>query len=279
VTAALADGLVIELSEAAYHSHSSLSSTGAKTLLRSPALYQWEREHPKHSDAFDLGTVAHCLVLGTGWDVAVIPDDLLASNGAVSTKAAKDFVAAARADGKVPITSTDHDRARAMADAVLAHPVARVLFERGQSEVSAFWTDAATGIECRARFDSLAEIGSGPAIVDLKTTVDADPRSFGRTAATFGYDLSAAWYQDAHEAVTGYRPPFLHVLVEKEQPHLVSVVQLDDDALWTGAGGAQRAREIYRDCTESGVWPGYSLDIEPVSLPGWARDRYTREIP
>lgn len=271
MSAAVLEGLVHELAEADYHADSSLSSTGAKTLLRSPALYQWERQHPRHSDSFDLGTVAHALVLGAGWEVVVVDAD------SWRTKASQEQRDEARGAGKVAILRADHDRARAMADAVLAHPVARALLERGRPEVSAFWIDEATGVPCRARFDSLTEVASGPALVDLKTTVDADPRAFGRTAANFGYDLSASWYQDAHEAVTGYRPPFLHLLVEKESPHLVSVVQLDDEALWTGSGGAQRAREIYRDCTESGIWPGYSLDIEPVSLPGWARDRYTRE--
>ena len=31
------------------------------------------------------------------------------------------------------------------------------------------------------------------------------------------------------------------------------------------------AIEIYRDCTEAGVWPGYSDEIELISLPAWAR--------
>jgi hypothetical protein len=32
------------------------------------------------------------------------------------------------------------------------------------------------------------------------------------------------------------------------------------------------ALEIYRDCTASGVWPGYPLDeITDIDLPGWVR--------
>jgi hypothetical protein len=50
------------------------------------------------------------------------------------------------------------------------------------------------------------------------------------------------------------------------------VVELDHDALAWGAERNTRAREIFRDCTESGIWPGYQADgtHTTVSLPGWA---------
>jgi len=37
-------------------------------------------------------------------------------------------------------------------------------------------------------------------------------------------------------------------------------------------GGKQclLAMEIWRDCTQAGVWPGYSQDIELITLPPWA---------
>jgi len=269
--------LVSEMPEAEYHALPGLSSTGAKTLLDSPAKFRAGVR--RESRAFDLGTVVHGMVLGTGWPVAVIPDDLLSASGAVSTRAAKEWVAAARERGETPITSADHAQAQAMADAVLAHPVARMLLTRdGQAEVSALWTDDATGVACRGRFDRMVQAPSRTILVDLKTTVDAHPSRFGRTAATFGYDLQAAWYLDGLAAATDDTDAaFVHVLVEKELPFLASVVQLDDDALWTGRQGARLAREVYRDCTESGIWPGYSTDIVPVSLPTWARDRFTRE--
>src|SRR5690606_28980541 len=126
----------------------------------------------------------------------------------------------------VPLLAKDADRAQAIADAVREHPVAGPLLSGGDAEVSAFWTDEATGVPCRGRFDYLRQIASGPVVVDLKTTGDANPAHVGRTAVNLGYDVQAAWYLDGHRATTGTDAAFVHVLVEVDPPHAVAVVQL-----------------------------------------------------
>lgn len=257
-------GLVHDLDELVYHRQPGLSSTGAKRILRSPAHFRWEQDHPEEKAAYDFGHVVHGLVLGAGLEVVKIDTDDW------RTKAAKDARAEAHAAGKVPLLAKDHRRAMDAAAAVRAHPIAGALFTGGRAEVSMFWTDAATGVACRGRLDYLREVGR-PLFVDLKTTADADPRTFGRTAANLGYDVQTDWYRGGYEAITGESLPFLHVLVEVEAPHAVSVVQLDDEALRIGAMKAARAREIYRDCTEADAWPGYDPTvIHQISLPRWA---------
>ena len=68
-------GVYRRLPETTYHADSdlapelgrSLSQSGAKTLLSSPARFAWERERGRPSkDAYDLGTLAHALILGSG---------------------------------------------------------------------------------------------------------------------------------------------------------------------------------------------------------------------
>ena len=59
---------------------------------------------------------------------------------------------------------------------------------------------------------------------------------------------------------------------------LVNVVDLDDVALQIGRDRNRLALEVFRDCTDAGVWPGYSSGITRVSLPPWAqRAHYTEE--
>ncbi|GAP53846.1 exodeoxyribonuclease 8 [Arthrobacter sp. Hiyo6] len=105
--------------------------------------------------------------------------------------------------------------------------------------------------------------------MDLKTAASADPNEFGKTAHNFGYHQSAAHYIDGVKVATGEELPFHFVLVEKTAPYLVSVVQLDFEAVNIGQGLNDRAKRIYRECTETGNWPGYP-SVEPVSLPMWA---------
>lgn len=262
---------VYELDEATYHADRnlaptlgrSLSSSGAKALLDCPARFAWQREHPVVKDAFDFGHVAHARLLGFGDEgIAVIDAD------SWRTKAAQEARDAAREDGKVPILAADSERAWALVTAVMEHPVAGPAFTRaGQAEQSLYWIDDETGVTCRGRIDWLLP----NAIVDLKTTINAAPAKFSRSLVDYGYALQAAWYQQGYEVLTGERLPFVHVVVEKEPPHLVAVYQLDADAIAYGAEKAREARVLFAECESSGVWPGYSPDIELVSLPGWVR--------
>ena len=257
------DGLVDDLDELTYHALPGLSSTGAKAILRSPAHYRWQVEHRTDKAAFDLGHAAHADVLGTGLEVVRVEADDWRTKDA---RAARD---AAYAAGKVPLLAKDADRAHDIAEAVRAHPIAAVLFTEGRPEVSAFWTDEATGVACRGRFDYLRRLNERPALIDLKTTVDANPKTFGNAVARFGYAIQQAHYSDGHRAITGEAPVVLFVLVETEPPHLVSVVQLDEDTAAAGHALARVARERYRDCVAADLWPGYSDEIEVVRAPIW----------
>jgi hypothetical protein len=60
-------GFYDDIPEAEYHAdRDSLSVSGAKVLLKAPALFKWQQDHPVHKDVFDFGSAAHALVLGVG---------------------------------------------------------------------------------------------------------------------------------------------------------------------------------------------------------------------
>lgn len=272
------EGLVPYLAEDAYHAHPALSSTGARLLLRSPRKYLYEQEHPRpDTQALDVGSAAHAKVLGVGAGIATYPPEHLTPSGNVSTKAATvAWATEQRAAGLIPVSPNDVAAIDAMAEAVLAHPTARRLLEaEGQSEVSVFWTDPDTGVRCRARFDRLPDsdtitAGGRPIGLDLKTARDASRSGFRRAVAEHGYHVQQEFYRDGYEIATGLRPAFVFVAVEKEPPYLVAVHQLDTQASKWGKRRAELARQILRDCLDAGVWPGYSDDINLISLPKYA---------
>lgn len=269
--------IVTDMPEADYHARPDLSSTEARLILESPAKYRWKKDNPPliaPSKKFDLGSAIHAKTLGAGYDVEVYPDDILASNGAASTKAAKEFTERVRDEGKIPMKRADLEVIDGTAESVLAHPGARQLFtQQGDPEVSVFATDPHTGVKVRARFDFLPTtfgLGAPSRVsVDLKTAADASPDGFTRSIANYNYDVQRAWYLDALHWETGETAEMVFVVVEKEPPYLVGVYQLPTIWVEMGATKARVARERYAACVESGVWPGYGDEVNLLSPPNW----------
>lgn len=242
------------------HLGRSLSASGAKVILKNPARYEWERRNPPPSkDAFDLGTIAHTLILGTGQECHVIDAEDWRS------KAARDARDEARQSGKVPLLRKDYDAAKAMADAVRTHELAGKILSEGEPEKSLYWLDEPTGVTCRGRLDWWRN----NAIVDVKTTRNGHPDDFERDAGNYGYHISAAHYVTGVETLTGARLPFVLIAVEKEPPHFVSVHQFDDDYLDLGARRMRHALELFAQCESSGVWPDYGNEIHTLHPPAW----------
>src|SRR5262249_44075553 len=147
-------------------------------------------------------------------------------------------------------------------------------------EQSAFWRDETFCVWRRARFDRWTPLVSGRvAIVDYKTATSADPVTFGRKAADYGYHMQNAWYIDAAKAVgLDEDPAFLFVVQEKTPPYLVSVVELDATAVEIGAARNARALSVYRECMQTGAWPGYDTDVHLISLPAYVERAHEQEI-
>lgn len=160
----------------------------------------------------------------------------------------------------------------AMRDAVMAHPMAARLLnpESGLPEQSVYWVDAITGELCRCRPDWWHQDARGDILVDLKTTEDASPEGFARSVAKWRYHVQAAMYSDGVEAATGRKPrAFVFIAVEKKAPHAVGVYALDAASIDAGRVEYRADLSRYAECRATGVWPGYSDKIQPISLPVW----------
>lgn len=263
-------GAYSDIAENAYHADpvigGSLSSTGAKHLVKSPAHYRHYADigmAPRA--AFDRGHVIHKEILGEGADIAVMDFDSWRS------KAAQEDRDAARADGRVPILDKDFLPLLEVANTVLDDPVVGPWFTgEGDSEVSIFHKNPEFGVWMRGRVDRVIKDGDTTVLIDVKTTQDADPALFGRTAAKFGYDLQMAWYTHIWEALHPDQTiRFLHVLVGLDEPTTLSVVELDDDFNWTGTELMNRALERYAECTKTNTWPGYPTTTTRVAPPAY----------
>ncbi len=270
------NGIVKDLPEAEYHARTELSSTGARLLLDSPAKFKYRQDNPQPGKRdYDIGHAAHAKVLGVGSGLVGYPVEHLTPSGNVSTKAATiQWAEDQRAAGLVPVSPADIAKVDAMAEAVLAHPIAKGLLEApGDRELSVF--TEIDGVPTRARLDAL----TGGIGIDLKTTrKNADANSFGREAADLSYHVQQAWYWQALAAAGVALERFLFIVVEKEPPYLVGVNELDIIFQQMGDTGAAEARTRYRHGIETGEWPGYSDDIELSSPPAWMGDYQEIEL-
>lgn len=270
------EGIVGMMPDTEYHAGPELSSTGARELLRSPRTFQYNRSHPRPpKKEFDVGTAAHRKILGAGAQTVVIPAALLASNGAASTTAAKEWIAQARADGDTPVKQETADEVDAMAESILAHPEARELLEQdGSPEMSVFATDPDTGVKLRARFDFLPSFMQDlPCAFDVKTTAgSADRDAFEKVVADLGYDVQEGHYLHTYTLAAGdptMRLKFL--VVEKNPPHLVAVHELSFEFAEIGTARAKHARQMFAQWSKSeqAVWDGYPTHQLPLQPPLW----------
>jgi hypothetical protein len=162
--------------------------------------------------------------------------------------------------GRDILKADEYETCLAIRDAVHAHSVASGIL-RGESEVTITWTDAETGIACKARVDHMNEHG----ICDLKTTADLDPHAFESTCARLEYYGQLAFYNEG----TGFASSPRIIAVESGAPHDVVVYHLSDDALNAG-------RQLVRDhlyhlagCIKSGIWPGRSSAEQELTIPSY----------
>lgn len=248
--------------EQTYHARPELSSTGARRILDSPARFNYWRTHPEAPKReFDLGSAVHSKVLGVGYGIEVLDFKDFRTN------AAKEAEADARARGLIPVLQRVYDEVGPIAESVLAHPTARLFFEQdGNPEVSVFSTDRETGVQMRARFDFLPKRQKGRRVaVDLKTSgLAVSPSAFARSVARHGYDV-----QDGHYKHTEGDPDLemVFIAVEVEPPYLVSLNALDREFAEIGAKRAARARRLFAECTASGMWPGYAMEVVALHPP------------
>jgi hypothetical protein len=251
-------GLVYDLASDDYHALDALGSSGIKKLARSPRHFfaqslDPERPISEPSPAMKAGTLAHCAILEPA-----------------STKEGKAW-ALTVPQGVELVTLEQMRAAMCQAASIRMLPEIAALLSKGQPEVSAFWTDDATGEHCKCRPDWVSPTGEGVILVDVKTTQDASPGGFPRSIAKFGYHLQAAWYSDGFERASGQRVlGFVFAVVEADYPHAAAAYMLDDESIEKGRAECRRLLQLYADCKRSGDWPGYPNTIQPLALPAWA---------
>lgn len=269
---------IYQIDGEAYHADPapapSLSSTAAKVMLSQSPLHAWTQSRrlnpdwqPNDRKTFDIGRAAHRVILGAGGGYIAIPDEILASNGAASTKEAKAFIADARASGLTPLKADEVAQIAAM-QAVAEERLRAmgITFDPAMSEQVAL--AEIDGVWCRAMVDN-APLDERQPLWDFKTCENASPDACERAILNYGYDVQAAHYLETWKAATGQNRLFRFVFQEKSAPHEICIIELGPESLMMASKRIARARQMWGMCLRYGCWPGYPAGVHRVELPEW----------
>jgi len=267
----------------------SLSSGAAHRIVtRSPA-HVWA-DHPRlggrtqiDSNASDIGTLAHDMLLGGEGKICVIDPTQYRSKptkdnpeGSVpagwtntAIRAARDE---ARSNGLTPVLIGDVSGARHMVKAAqdfIANSELAGVWRDGAGETTMIWQEDETWFRARPDWINHEE----RVMLHYKTTrASASPEPFIRGILTgIGYDVSMAFYRRGFEHLTKQQD-FLHVILVQEQmpPHACSLITLDPASWAIADGKVEQAVLLWEHAMRSGTWPAYDARIHSAAPTPWA---------
>jgi hypothetical protein len=259
---------------AEYRRAHGLNISVLKEIRRSPAHAHWAWKHAQDEEeedtpALKLGRAAHALVL-----TPRIAERLFH----VEQRGKPDGEPHPGSEAVTPgIWRDAHALAKAVASDAAAAALLRT-FPEEDREVSVFWEevfeDGAT-LECKARLDAVrppeeAQPALPALVLDFKTVRDASPSGFARAVREYGWDLQAAWYLRAWNAVSDPGAEhFVWLAVEKDPPHAVAVYAAPAALLARAHDETVKLLESFQECRRSGYWPGYTPSLELAGTAAW----------
>lgn len=276
---------------AAYHARDAVSFHRLEDFIASPRwfwAYHVERcaKADQESDALDFGTGNHAWVLQPERfeeEVALIPEDVLAKNGARTTNRYKEWVAEHNPDGKPEIKPDKWEEIKRIRRAIMAHPLAGELIRRAEyKEITLTWCCERTDLARKSRLDLITtfppdheprEYAGRPVIADLKSTSDHTPTAFARRALDLRYHRQAAFYMDAFAACIDAqdKPIYCLILVNTSPPYFVRVREIEGDELALGHYEVDMALKDMARRFQSGDWSEEGEnDLRAIQYPRYA---------
>jgi exodeoxyribonuclease VIII len=265
-------GIYFELSNEAYHSGPGISKSGLDMIAANPSSYLWSKAAPTLPNALqalDMGTALHCALLEPlefEKRFIVAPAFNRRTTQGKADEAA--FLAEVANEGKTILENEDAAKLVIMKESVMAHPVARLVFEsEGHNEASIYWNDSETGELCRIRPDRMPVINNQKIIVDVKKV--ADMSRLERHIEDFRYHVQQAMYLDGYKAHFGESTEFWFLCVSSTVNcgrFEVDVVDLPAEWVQTGHDLYRQNLRTYHECKTNDDW----LHVRTLNRPRWA---------
>lgn len=252
-----------------YTAIEAMNWSSLKHMAVSPRLYHWRTKHPRpDTPAFLRGRAMHCRWLEPdAYGSRYTSEPEWEHDGRTSLGKAE------RADWRIlhedckMLTSGAAAIVEHCAESLRGHPDAMALLDGAQTEVVAEWTDADTGVACKARLDILKPL----LVADLKTC--SELAWFDRDAGRYLYHGQIAWYLDGAIAAGLAEPgaAAAFAAVETSEPYDCGKLSVGPMTVERGRALYRRLLDLYVQCRETGLWPGQIPTTRELELSPWAK--------
>lgn len=177
-------------------------------------------------------------------------------------------------DGSIILTKSEFERAAAMWNAIRSNDLAMdALSDVTHREQLIRWKIGDR--ECQSTIDAR----SPRALLELKTTVCANPRRFISDALRRVYHSQCSFYRTALDSIGEVVPPSTKIIaVENKKPFSVIVFSLTPRTLDAGEKIWRSWFEQLMVCEQSGVFPGYAQGEVEFDIDDDADGSFSVEI-
>lgn len=256
---------VFNLSNDDYHASPGVSKSTLDNIAVSPKYFQWTlKNQKKQTKPMLFGAAYHCLILEAHLYASLFYETKTQPNEPEMD-----------AQDRWPISAANFKTLSAMREEFQRDEIAMKSID-GHRELSFFWTDRETGIQCKCKLDIVLLHGI---IVDLKTSEDAAQDEFSKTMMNYRYEVQAAWGLDGVRLSLeqsgqdlGIQMPdtFMFSVQEKLEPYDIGFHKIGPNSLVKGEELYRRDLETYARCVTDGIWPGKTKGkIMETECPIW----------
>jgi len=247
-----------EISREQYDAHPGVRWSNLLHMRKSPAHYLHALTHKrKDTSALNTGSALHTLVFEPEtYAERFTTYTVSKSKGEGARKAWEAFQEDARERGLIILEAEEEARAQGCAAAVRSKASAYIAPSKGRAEIPITWTDAETGLLCKARLDWLT---IDRLLIDLKSTRSTDEHAFANQAWKLGYFHQQMFYSMGVAAATGCtldEVPFLFVAVESEPPYDVALFEPCEETRYAALEDVRKLLAQLAECQRKQKWPG-----------------------
>ena len=273
------DGIYTDLSITDYHANKThVSATGIKYAKRSLKEFEWFITGKMKSEAksqFGFGNAFELALLdksGFEKNVAILQTEswvqmaldekpeLKVPKSSAKYKA-EESKFTSQHEGKYIINDVgkeSFETIEGMLTSCYQDAVIQKLISGVEYQLSAFWTDPASGLRLKTRPDICKRKNN--VIVNLKTAVDGSPKAFSKDLANYDYPLQACIeIQGCIESgIMASVDNYFWLVVEKTEPYNATLYEFDQGDIRANMDEYEYLTNKIKQAQDKNLWPGYT---------------------